>query len=374
MKLPQNIGILGCGGMGSGHALAISGKAEEKPDFLSYDVYQEQQTELAGLGGKLCLAGVYDISGERMAWVAQNGWRCYESYDEMLADAAVDIVLVATPNHLHKEQSIRALRAGKHVLCEKPVMISSEELLEVMAVAKETGRVFYPRQNRRWDYDYLVAKSVLESGALGEVFSVETSLVGSRGIPGDWRRVKACGGGMMLDWGVHLLDRLLQMLPGKITSVYCKCSYITCDACDDGFRAWLEFESGLTAQVLVSTCNFIDTPHWYLAGRQGTAIVEDFSANGRIVRVTNWDEGDVKPIQAGEGLTKTMAPRDGQSTRELALPQVVVDRNGLYLNLVDTINGTAAPLVTAEEALRVLRLMERLFESSEKNCVLPFEA
>lgn len=374
MKLPLKIAILGCGGMGSGHALAISGKAEEKPEFLSYDVYQERQIEIAELKGKLELAGIYDISRERMTWVAENGWRCYESYDEILADSEVDIVLVATPNHLHREQSIRALRAGKHVLCEKPVMLSSEELIEVMAVAEETGKVFYPRQNRRWDYDYLVAKGVFDGGSLGEVFSVETSLVGSRGIPGDWRRVKAYGGGMMLDWGVHLLDRLLQMIPGKITSLYCKCSYTTCEECDDGFRAWLNFENGITAHVLVSTCNFIDTPHWYIAGREGTAIIEDFSANGKIVRVTNWDEGDVKPIQAGEGLTKTMAPRDEQSTQEVALPQVVVDRNGLYLNLVDTVNGTAAPLVTAEEALRVLRLMEKLFESSDKNCVLPFEA
>lgn len=374
MKLPLKIALLGCGGMGSGHALAISGRAEDKPEFLSYDVYQERQIEVAELKGKLELTGVYDIDEKRMSWVEANGWRCYRSYEEILADPDVDIVLIATPNHLHKEEAIQALRAGKHVLCEKPVMISSDELLEVISVAEETGKVFYPRQNRRWDYDYLVAKDVFDNGSLGEVFSVETSLVGSRGIPGDWRRVKAYGGGMMLDWGVHLLDRLLQMIPGKITSLYCKCSYITGEECDDGFRAWLNFENGVTAHVLVSTCNFIDTPHWYIAGKEGTAIIENFQADGKIVRVTNWDEGDVKPIQAGEGLTKTMAPRDEKSAKELALPQVIVDRNGLYLNLVDTINEIAAPLITAEEALRVLRLMERLFESSEKNCVLPFES
>lgn len=374
MKLPLKIALLGCGGMGSGHALAISGRAEDKPEFLSYDVYQERQIEVAELKGKLELTGVYDIDEKRMSWVEANGWRCYRSYEEILADPDVDIVLIATPNHLHKEEAIQALRAGKHVLCEKPVMISSDEFLEVISVAEETGKVFYPRQNRRWDYDYLVAKDVFDNGSLGEVFSVETSLVGSRGIPGDWRRVKAYGGGMMLDWGVHLLDRLLQMIPGKITSLYCKCSYITGEECDDGFRAWLNFENGVTAHVLVSTCNFIDTPHWYIAGKEGTAIIENFQADGKIVRVTNWDEGDVKPIQAGEGLTKTMAPRDEKSAKELALPQVIVDRNGLYLNLVDTINEIAAPLITAEEALRVLRLMERLFESSEKNCVLPFES
>lgn len=374
MKMPLKIALLGCGGMGSGHALAITGHEKEKPEFLSYNVYGAGQVKIAELKEKLVLAGVYDIDKTRMQWVAENGWHCYDSYEQVLDDPEVDIVLIATPNHLHKEQAIRALRAGKHVLCEKPVMLSSQDLVEVMEVAKETGRVFYPRQNRRWDYDYLVAKKVFDDGMLGDVFSVETTLVGSRGIPGDWRKVKACGGGMMLDWGVHLLDRLLMMIPGKITSVYCKCSHVTCDECDDGFRAWLNFENGITAHVLVSTCNFIDTPHWYLAGREGTAVIEDFNANGKIVRVTNWDEGAVKPIQAGEGLTKTMAPRDGGSTVEMALPDVVVDRNALYLNLVDTIQGTAEQIVKPEEALRCLRLMEKLFESDEKNSVLPFEA
>ena len=374
MKTPLRIALLGCGGMGSGHALAISGEDQKKPEFLTYDVYSECQIEISPLADKLELAGIYDIDEARMRWVAEKGWHCYGSYEEILNDETVDAVLIATPNHLHKEQAIRALRAGKHVLCEKPVMLSSQDLLDVMTVAKEKGLVFYPRQNRRWDYDYLVAKKVFDDGILGEAFYVETTLVGSRGIPGDWRKIKACGGGMMLDWGVHVLDRLLMMIPGKISSVYCRCSHVTSDECDDGFRAWLNFESGLTAQVVVSTCNFIDTPHWYIAGREGTAVIKGFNAEGKIVRATNWYEGEVKPIQAGEGLTKTMAPRTSSSTEELPLPQVVVDRNALYANFVETVNKIAEQIVTPEEALRCLRLMETLFHSDEENAVLPFES
>ena len=227
MKTPLRIALLGCGGMGSGHALAISGEDQKKPEFLTYDVYSECQIEISPLADKLELAGIYDIDEARMRWVAEKGWHCYGSYEEILNDETVDAVLIATPNHLHKEQAIRALRAGKHVLCEKPVMLSSQDLLDVMTVAKEKGLVFYPRQNRRWDYDYLVAKKVFDDGILGEAFYVETTLVGSRGIPGDWRKIKACGGGMMLDWGVHVLDRLLMMIPGKISSVYCQATNAT---------------------------------------------------------------------------------------------------------------------------------------------------
>lgn len=373
MKYPLRIAVLGCGGMGSGHVLAITGKEEERPDFLSYNVYTDGQIAISSLKGKLELAGVYDIDDKRMQWVAENGWHCYKDYADMLADPDLDIVLIATPNNLHREEAISALRAGKHVLCEKPVMMNSQELEEVMAVARETGLVFYPRQNRRWDYDYLVAKKIFDEGLLGKVFNVESRVMGSRGIPGDWRKEKAKGGGMMLDWGVHLLDRLVQMIPGKISSVYCKCSYVTGEECDDGFKAFLNFANGITAEVEVGTCQFIDHPNWYMAGLEGTARIDNFAGDGKMVRVTKWHEDNIVPIQAGEGLTKTMAPRDAESTEVIALPPVVVDRNGLYINLVAVITQGAEPLVTAEEAMRVLKLMEKLFEADEKNMVLPFE-
>lgn len=95
-------------------------------------------------------------------------------------------------------------------------------------------------------------------------------------------------------------------------------------------------------------------------------MIKGFNAEGKIVRATNWYEGEVKPIQAGEGLTKTMAPRTSSSTEELPLPQVVVDRNALYANFVDTVNKIAEQIVTSEEALRCLRLMETLFHSDER--------
>ncbi len=102
MKTPLRIALLGCGGMGSGHALAISGEDQKKPEFLTYDVYSECQIEISPLADKLELAGIYDIDEARMRWVAEKGWHCYGSYEEILNDETVDAVLIATPNHLHK--------------------------------------------------------------------------------------------------------------------------------------------------------------------------------------------------------------------------------------------------------------------------------
>ena len=79
------------------------------------------------------------------------------------------------------------MRAGKNVLCEKPVMMNSKDLEDVLAVAKETGKVFYPRRTAAGDKDYLTIKKLYDEKTLGNVFHIESRYHGSRGIPGDWR-------------------------------------------------------------------------------------------------------------------------------------------------------------------------------------------
>ena len=370
----KNIAILGCGGMGKGHAKAIA-TGSGNPAWAGIPGLPEgklHETD-SDVDKVLTLSGIYDIDPACCDWARECGYHVYNSYEEILADPTVDIVLIATPNHLHKEEAIAAMRAGKHVLCEKPVMMGSDELEEVMAVAKETGKVFYPRQNRRWDEDYKIAKKIYEEKLIGEVFNIECRIMGSRGIPGDWRGKKEFGGGMMLDWGVHLLDRLLVMVPEKIKYVFCNLTNITNDEVDDGLKMILTFESGLTAHVEVSTCHFVNLPLWYLAGKDGTAVIDNWELEGKMVRLNSWEDKDAKPILAGAGLTKTMAPRGEGSTETLPLPKVDFDNNELYLNLVETIDGTAEQIVTCEQALRVMRLMEAAIRSSETHTVINFE-
>lgn len=374
----RRIAIVGCGGMGGGHAIAIgsgtgnavwgANSSQETDPNIVLD-----KTLDTDISQKLELAGVFDVDPERMKWAAERQYGTYESYDAILQDDTVDIVLIATPNHLHKDMAIRAMKAGKHVLCEKPVMMNSQDLEDVMKVSKETGMVFYPRQNREWDKDYKIIRKIYEEKLIGKCFRIESRVHGSRGIPGDWRGVRKYGGGMMLDWGVHLLDRILAMIPEKVVSVYGKLSHITNDEVDDGFTVILTFESGMTALVEVGTCNFISLPLWYMAGDQGSAVIDNWKCEGKMVRLSSWEDKDAVPILAGAGLTKTMAPRDDKSLKELPLPEVQFDNNELYSNLVDTINGDAEQIVTQEHALRVLKLMEAAEKSSETGEIIYFE-
>ena len=179
---------------------------------------------------------------------------------------------------------------------------------------------------------------------------------------------------MVFDWGVHLLDQILMINEGKtIESVYATVTHITNDECDDGFKTLLTFKSGKTALIEVGTCNYVNLPTWYIAGTTGSAVINDYTCEGKMMVLKEWHEDNVVPVLAGEGLTKTMAPRDEQTVEERDLPYIEVQRNALYENLADTINGEAEQIVKPEEALRILRLMEACFESDATGSVVSFE-
>lgn len=176
---------------------------------------------------------------------------------------------------------------------------------------------------------------------------------------------------MLLDWGVHLLDQLLFMIDSKVISVSSSLSFILGNDVDDGFEAILQFENGIKAIVEVGTTNFITLPRWYVKGIEGTGIIEDWSLTGRLVTRNNEGEKiEPKPIRAGVGLTKTMAPPSEGATITEALPQPAELGSSFYDNFAAVIEGTAEPIVKNAEVMRVQNLIEAIFESAEKNQVV----
>ncbi|MBQ7011891.1 MAG: Gfo/Idh/MocA family oxidoreductase, partial [Clostridia bacterium] len=113
---------------------------------------------------RFSVKGIFDISPTACEAGEKRGLRVYSSLDEILADEAIECVLIATTNDAHAPLSIAAMRAGKNVICEKPVTMSSAELTEVMAVAKETGKVFTIDQNRRVNPDFVPVGSCMTDG------------------------------------------------------------------------------------------------------------------------------------------------------------------------------------------------------------------
>ena len=316
------------------------------------------------------LAGIYDIAEKRINAAKENGIHTYSSREELIADKSVDIVLCATPNDVHKDIVIDALKGGKHVVCEKPVSLTVEEFDEMCRAAEKSGKIFTVHQNRRYDVDYLAMQSLVNSGEIGEIVNIESRIHGSRGIPSDWRCHKPQGGGMILDWGVHLIDQMLRLIPEKITGVWCEVTNITTSEVDDGFNLHLTFESGKRATVEVGTYNFLPLPRFYMQAKNGTAVIDDWQKKCRIAKLKAWCEKEVLPVQTAAGITKTMAPRDEITLDFYEIERPTSDVHDYYRNLVKAIDGEEEIFVKLPEVRRVLLVMEAAFKSAEERCAL----
>ncbi len=346
--MKKNLVVIGYGGMGGWH------------------------TQHALTSDCVNLAGVYDILPEKNELARSRGIFAYDSFEAVLADQAVDLITIAVPNDFHKEIAVAALNAGKNVISEKPVTLSSVDLAEMIEAARKNNRIFSVHQNRRWDVDFLAMKKIYDSGELGEVFTIESRIHGSRGIPSDWRGEKEHGGGMLYDWGVHLVDQILQIIKEDIKTVYCRFEHLTNDEVDDGFKLVITFDSGKEAYVEVGTYNFIAMPRFYMRAKNGTAIISDWREKCRLVRCKYWHESDVIPVQTAAGLTKTMAPRDSVTVDEYEMERPASDVHDYYRNFCKAIDGAETQLVTHDEMMKVMRVMEECFRSVALGQVVEF--
>lgn len=347
--MKKNLVVIGYGGMGAWHV----NKA------LNSDVVN--------------VTGIYDIDPAKNKAAEEKGLFVYDSYDAVLADSKVDIVTIATPNDVHKELAVKALNAGKNVICEKPVAMSLAELDEMIEAANKNNRIFSVHQNRRFDTDFLAIKNLKESGEIGDFINYESRIFGSRGIPGDWRRHKEFGGGMMLDWGVHLIDQTLQMFKENIEKVHCVLDHVTSTEVDDGFRATIYFEGGAYAFIEVGTYNFIQMFRHYVRAQNGCASISDWHGKCKISGPVEWIEEEVTPVQTAAGLTKTMAPRDFSTLKEYEIDQPSSDVHDYYRNFCNAIDGKEEQLVTHAEMRKVMKVMEACFESDRLGQVVKFE-
>ena len=218
----------------------------------------------------------------------------------------------------------------------------------------------------------LLMKKYVENGTIGDVYVIESRVEGSRGMPEGWRTIRAMGGGMMFDWGVHLIDQLMFMYNEKVINVFCKMYSINYNEIEDNLRLTLTFESGLTAHIEISTNNFITHPRWYVLGKEGTLQIDDWDCEGKIIRCLDkenkWSDGITN---SNAGPTRTMAPRSEDSVETIMIndPNCGFDYKELctvYEQMVDAIEEKAPLSITPQQCLRVMKVIEAAFESVEK--------
>lgn len=164
---------------------------------------------------------VAELDPERLKVAATDfpGIETYGSVEEMLKKSDVNLLAIITPHNTHARLAVQCLRAGRHVVTEKPFAITTGECNAMIAAAQKNDLVLSTYHNRHWDGWIMDAVKTIRSGKIGDVLRVEAHM-GGYGKPGDWWRTsKSISGGVLYDWGVHLLEYALQILDSDLVEV-----------------------------------------------------------------------------------------------------------------------------------------------------------
>jgi predicted dehydrogenase len=280
--------------------------------------------------------------------------------------ADVDLVVIASPNGTHVPLAMAALRAGRHVVVDKPFTITLAEAREVAALAEQHGRLLSVFQNRRWDSECLAAAAVLASGHLGDVVTAEAHFDRFRPEVRDrWREGPQAGGGLWYDLGPHLVDQMLHLfgLPQAVSgrlAIQRPGGQAT-----DWAHVGLDYGR---RQVIVhaSMLNAAGSPRFQFHGTLGSWIKaagdpqEAQLLAGIQPGSPGWGEDPERGILV-----------DGQTGMRESLPRALGDYRTYYAGIRDAIKGLAPIPVTPAQAVAVMAVIETAIRSDEVGQVLP---
>jgi scyllo-inositol 2-dehydrogenase (NADP+) len=296
------------------------------------------------------ISGVYDVSEERAGTCATKyGARVFPSYEAMLADPKIALVVVTTPSNSHAEFAIQALEARKNVVVDKPTATTLKEVESMFAAADRAGRLLLTYQNRRWDQDFVAVREVVAEGLLGDLVLVESRITGCGeagwgefGVFGDkWRLQKAYGGGYLLDWGPHMVDQALLLVGAPIQSVFADVrGGVWSKDADDHFVIVIRFANGTIANCVGSAVVRYGGYRWFVTGTNGT------------LKQVEWDAP-----------TQVLYHKGGKQI-EITHPRPKTTWLAFYENLAKVLAGKAEPVVKREETLRVFRVFEAARKSA----------
>ena len=355
--MKHRIGFIGYGGMGGGYHWEV---AHDR-----HDVCED-----------LAPAAVYDVRESQRELARERGMRAYDNLDDFLADDEIDIVVVACANNFHCEMTCRALESGRHVICEKPAAMSVEEFDRMVETSKKTGKKLFIHQNRRFDRDFLIVKHAVETGRLGKLYNIESNFCG--GTLFGWRAFRDHAGGILYDWGVHLIDQIVYLMNEPVSSVYADLRNEKNPEVDDRTTVEITFESGVKARVVVCGTFLAPLPRFAVYGSKGVLWIDQLYAEHGTLRYATESKWVKLPADAygpngayvreqerlEEALTRVQYPDDGT--------EYVQDWTELYKNMIAAIEGREDMLVRHEQVRDVLRIIDAAFKSSETGEIVRF--
>jgi len=336
-----------------------------------------------GLGGRcfhapviravdgLRLAAILQRSGDSAAQLYPDA-RIVRKVDEMLAIDSLSLIAISTPNQTHFPLAKRCLEAGKHVVVDKPFSTSVAEAVELLQLAKKLGRVLSVYHNRRFDADFQALRKTVAAGDLGRVVRFEDTYDRFRPTskPGAWREKPGPGSGILFDLAPHLIDQALMLLgtPQAVTGDVRteRRGFAT----DDAFDIFLHYPEGARALLRATMMSANPRPRLVVLGEKGGYLKREFDPlepnlrNGQIPTGPSWVVE--KPENFGE---LTVMENGNNITRKIPS---MGDWREFYANVRDAILGKAPLLVTPQQILDVMVVLELTLESSSKRCAIPW--
>ena len=313
---------------------------------------------------------VCDRNEERLALArkAFPGVRTCTDLEQVAENPSIDVVIVSTPPNTHADIAMRMLRAGKHVVTEKPFCLTTAEADAMIQLAQEQQLTLTVYQSRRWDPDYLAIAQVLQRGIIGPLFHLET-FIGGYAHPCDfWHSHEPVSGGVFYDWGSHYLDWILQLIPDRVVSVrgieHKRVWHDVTNA--DHSSVYLHFAGGQEAEFTHSDIAAAIKPKWYILGERGAIV-------------GHWRQETVKTRRwSGDLVEQRLAPSEALPdlyvfTREISgaiheqhLMLPAPPTYPFHRNLANRLHCGEALAVPPEEARRNIIVMEAAKRSAER--------
>jgi scyllo-inositol 2-dehydrogenase (NADP+) len=293
------------------------------------------------------------------------GVKTYATLDHMLQDPEVRLVIVATPHHVHAEQCIQSMDAGRHVVTDKVMCLITAEAEAMIAARDRNGVLLSVFHNRRWDGDYMTVRQALSEGLLGQPSFFEVGNWGY-GAPRGWRAQPAEVGTLLHDWGAHFVDQALQLVPSRVVSVYSQMQHGWPGVPIESYiGAEVRFANDVIYRLEINRSARIGKPRWYIIGERGTLVKEGLDPQEAAMVSGNIDAAREDPANYARVKTEVNG-----IVAEMRLQTLRGSWKSYYQNIADALVDGAELAVKPEEIRRVVAVLEAVEQSARSGEVV----
>lgn len=333
---------------------AVVGYGYSGRSFQSYLIGLEPGIELYAISTR-------DAERQAQATAEHPGAKVYGDFDAMLADEAVDLVVIATPHDSHCDLAVRAMDAGKHVVTDKIMCMNAREARTMIAARDRNDVMLSVFHNRRWDWDYLTVRKAIDDGLLGTPYLFQAAIM-RYGRPGRWRGDRAASGGILFDWPAHLVDQALLLGGARPDRVSCELIYRDTWDTDIGNygHVTIHFENDVIYEVEIGNLAAAEKPRWYVCGDQGALVKHGLDPQEGFMR-----EGRIEETEEQTDVRARVTTYVSGEREERVLESVRGSWTSFYRNIAEVLADGADLAVTPEQMLTLMKVYDAAVESSE---------